>query len=265
MAKLNIDRALRKAETHERKGDIDEALNLYNSVLAVFPGNIRAKQGLAKLSQPNPRTSAEKNPSDEILHKLVALYNKGQVGTVAKECDRLTKESPRSFLLWNILGAANKAQGKFEEAIAAFNKALLIKPDYVEAHNNMGAVFQVQGKFEEAIAAFNKALLIKPDYAEAHYNFGIALQALGKLKEAEASYRQAIAFKPDYAEAHNNMGVTFKEQGKFDDAVAAYNKALLIKPDYAEAHYNMGAAFQALRKLDDAISAYNKALLIKPD
>ena len=136
MAKLNVERALRKAESHERKGEMDEALKLYHSVLAVFPDNIRAKQGLAKLSQPKPGTLAGKNPSDEILHQLVALWNKGQIRTVIQECDRLTKEFPQSFLLWNLLGAANNAQGKLEEAIAAYNKAILIKPDYVEAYNN---------------------------------------------------------------------------------------------------------------------------------
>ena len=138
MAKLNVDRALRKAKSHGRKGEMDEALKLYHSVLAEYPNNIRAKQGLAKLSQPKPDTLAGENPSDEILHQLIALYNKGQIRTVIQECDRLTKEFPQSFLLWNLLGAAFQTQGKPEEAIAAFNKALLIKPDYSDAHYNRG-------------------------------------------------------------------------------------------------------------------------------
>ena len=170
MAKLSADSALRKAKSHERKGQIDEALKLYHSVLATFPGNIRAKQGLAKLSQLKLGSLAGEKPSDEILHQLIALYNKGQIRTVIQECDRLTKEFPQSFLLWNLLGAAFKAQGKPDEAVAAYNKALLIKPDYADAHNNMGNALRDQGKPEEAIAAYNKALLIKPDYAEAHRN-----------------------------------------------------------------------------------------------
>ena len=68
----------------------------------------------------------------------------------------------------NNMGVALTGQGKPDEAIAAYNKALLIKPDYAEVHNNIGAAFKAQGKPDEAIAAFNKALLIKPDYANAH-------------------------------------------------------------------------------------------------
>ena len=64
------------------------------------------------------------------------------------------------------MGNALKEQGKLEEAIEAYNKALAIKPDYAEAYNNMGNALKEQGKLEEAIEAYNKALAIKPDYAE---------------------------------------------------------------------------------------------------
>ena len=265
MTKLSVDRALRKAKSHERNGQMDEAVKLYHSVLAVFPSNIRAKQGLAKLSQPKPGTLAGKNPSDETLNQLIALYNKGQIRTVTQECDRLTQEFPQSFLLWNLLGAANNAQGKLEEAIAAHNKALLIKPDFAEAHNNIGAAFQSQGKFEEASAAYNKALLIKPDYARAHYNLGITLQELGRLEEAVESYRKAIALIPDYAEAHYNLGNTLQELGRSKDAEASYRKAIALIPDYAEAHSNLGITLRELGRSKDAEASYRKAIALKPD
>ena len=265
MAKLSVDRALRKAKSHERKGQINEALELYHSVLAEFPNNIRAKQGLAKLSQPKPGSSAGKDPSDEILHQLIALFNKGQIRTVSQECGRLTKKFPQSFLLWNLLGVANNAQSKLDEAIAAWNKALLIKPDFAEAHNNIGAAFLSQGKFEEASAAYDKALLIKPDYANAHYNLGITLQELDRLEEAVASYTKAIALKPDYTEAHYNLGNTLEELGRSTDAEASYRKAIALKPDYAEAHSNLGVALQELGKLEDAEASYRKAIALKPD
>ena len=163
------------------------------------------------------------------------------------------------------MGNALKDQGKLDEAIAAYNKALSIKPDHADAYNNMGNALKDQGKLDEAIAAYNKALSIKPDHAEAYNNMGNALEDQGKLDEAIAAYNKALSIKPDHAEAYNNMGNALKEQGKLDEAIAAYNKALSIKPDYAEAYYNMGVTLQEQGKLDEAIAAYNKALLIKPD
>ena len=190
MAKLSVERTLRKAISHERNGQMDEARKCYDSILELFPGNIRAKQGLAKLSQPKPDTLVGENPSDEILNQLIALFNKGQIRTVTQECDRLTNEFPQSFLLWNLLGVANKAQGKLEEAIAAYNKALLIKPDFAEAHYNLGNTLQELGRSKYAEASYRKAISLKPDYAKAHSHLGNTLRDLGRLEEAETSYRQ---------------------------------------------------------------------------
>ena len=67
------------------------------------------------------------------------------------------------------MGNALIQQGKQDEAIDAYNKALSIKPDYAEAFNNMGIALKEQGKLEEAIASYNKALSLKPDYAEAQH------------------------------------------------------------------------------------------------
>ena len=151
---------------------------------------------------------------------------------------------------------ALKEQGKLEEAIEAYNKALAIKPDYAEAYNNMGITLKEQGKLEEAIEAYNKALAIKPDYAEAYNNMGNALKEQGKLEEAIEAYNKALAIKPDYAEAYNNMGVTLQEQGKLEEAIEAYNKALAIKPDYADAYHNKSLAFLAAKDFNQGFIQY---------
>ena len=96
-----------------------------------------------------------------------------------------------------------------------------------------------QGKLDEAVACYRRALELKPDHAEAHNNLGNALKDQGKLDEAVACYRQALELKPDYAEAHSNLGNALKDQGKLDEAVACYRRALELKPDYAEAHSNL--------------------------
>jgi predicted O-linked N-acetylglucosamine transferase (SPINDLY family) len=61
------------------------------------------------------------------------------------------------------MGIALQDQGKLEEAIASYEKALSLKPDDASAYNNMGIALQDQGKLEEAIASYEKALSLKPD------------------------------------------------------------------------------------------------------
>ena len=65
------------------------------------------------------------------------------------------------FIFWNILGAAAQKLGKFDEAIDAYQKVILLKPDLAEVYSNMGVALKEQGKFDEAIEAYQKALLLQ--------------------------------------------------------------------------------------------------------
>ena len=62
-----------------------------------------------------------------------------------------------------------------DEAIAHFQKALQINPDYADAHNNLGSALLRKGKVDEAITHYQKALQINPDFAEAQKNLSNAL------------------------------------------------------------------------------------------
>ena len=83
-------------------------------------------------------------------------------------------------------------RGQVDEAIAHYRKALEIKPDYAEAHNNLGTALAARGQVNEAIAHFQKALEIKPDFAEVHYNLGVALHQQGHTAEAMVHYHKAL-------------------------------------------------------------------------
>jgi Tfp pilus assembly protein PilF len=120
-------------------------------------------------------------------------------------CRELLNTYPQTLVAINPLGATLKGQGKLQEAVQAYNKAIQLNPDYAETHNNLGNTLQGLGRLNEAEASYRQAIALKSDYAEAHYNLGITLQGLGRLNEAEASYRQAIALKSNYSEAFWNL------------------------------------------------------------
>ncbi len=63
--------------------------------------------------------------------------------------------------------------GRFEDAIASYDKALKFKPDYHEAWNNRGFALGNLGRLEDAIASCDKALKFKPDDHEAWFIRGL--------------------------------------------------------------------------------------------
>jgi tetratricopeptide (TPR) repeat protein len=92
-----------------------------------------------------------------------------------------------AWLLWSVsrlrsanvhfeLGNSLYGKGEHDQAIAEYEKALAIKPDYAEAHNNFGVVLYDQLQYHGAVVEYQKALSFKPDFAGAHYNLGNALR-----------------------------------------------------------------------------------------
>jgi Flp pilus assembly protein TadD len=147
----------------------------------------------------------------------------------------------------NNFGNALLKAGHEDEAIAHFQTALEINPDFAEAHNNLGNFLFQKGNVDEAIVRYQRALEINPDYAVAHYNLGNALIKKGSLDEAIAHLQKALQINPDYAEAHNNLGYALIQKRIVDEAIAHFQMALQIKPDYADARNNLSNALIQIR------------------
>lgn len=175
------------------------------------------------------------------------------------------KKNPNSWMAQNLLGSALLGAGKPAEAIAHFERALQIKPDYAWAHNNLGVAFQRTGRSEEAIRHHQQAVRLKPDYLDAWYNLGIILDRTGQSGLAIECYEQALRINPDDAAVHNNLGSTLMRAGRRAQAVQHWQRALRLKPDFAEAHNNLGAALMQDGQLAGAIEHFRQALKLRPD
>ena len=77
--------------------------------------------------------------------------------------------------------------------MAQYEQAILIKPDFAEAHNNLGGVLLRMGKPHEAIVQDEQAIRIQPDFDDGeHVNLGNALFQLGEMHEAISQYEEAL-------------------------------------------------------------------------
>lgn len=173
--------------------------------------------------------------------------------------------NPSGWMAFNNLGIVFRQNGRVNEEIASYLRALELNPNSVEAHANLGFALQQQGRLDEAIVHYRQALKIHPEYSTIYNNLGIALDRSDRLDEAIACYEQVLKIRPDYAEAHNNLAVALQRNWRLEEAADHCRKALDINPDYAEAHYNLGNILQQNGQLDEAIAHYHQALKIRPD
>ena len=156
---LSVDRALRKAKSHAGKGEGDLAEQHYKSVLEKYPKNKQAIQGLKALQQPTDLNVATfAGPSRQQINGLTALYKQGKLQEARLQGEALAKQFPNEPITANLLGAVFLGLGHLEQAAANYTRALQIKPDFAEAHNNLGDVLKSLGKPEEAVASYNRAL-----------------------------------------------------------------------------------------------------------
>jgi tetratricopeptide (TPR) repeat protein len=162
-------------------------------------------------------------------------------------------------------GFAFYLQGRWDEAIVQYQRALQISPDYALATDNLGNAFLQKGRVGDAVALFQKALQIDPTYADAHVSLGNVLFQEGKVDKAADQFQKALQIKPNLAIAHNSLGIALLQQGKVADAIAQFQKELEIAPDEAPGHYSLALALMQTHRVDEAITEYQKGLATDPN
>jgi tetratricopeptide (TPR) repeat protein len=125
-------------------------------------------------------------------------------------------------------------QGKTDEAIVHFRKALAARPAAGEVHYNLALAFESQGNLDEAMEHYLKALDARHTSAEAYYNLGNIMCTHGKLQEAIGQYRKALELDRGYFEAHHNLGNVLLLAGQAKEALLHFQKASELRPQFPE-------------------------------
>ncbi|MDQ7858952.1 MAG: tetratricopeptide repeat protein [Armatimonadota bacterium] len=115
------------------------------------------------------------------------------------------------------------------------------------------------GAWEEAEAAFRRAVEAAPTSAVAHSKLGVALANQRRLQEAEQAFARAVTLDPRYAPAWSNLGNVYRETGRSEEALQAYERAVAADPDYWIAHQNLGALYKQMGRTSEAIASFKRA------
>jgi Tfp pilus assembly protein PilF len=169
---------------------------------------------------------------------------------------------------YNLAKVLGKTPGQRAAAIAHYEAALQADPTYADAHNNLGILLaQDSARWPEAIAHFEAAVQIRPDFVKAHANLGTAWSRVpGHLADAIAQYQAALQLEPDSAPAWFDLGNALAKADREPEAIAAYENALKLDSNYAEAHYNLGTLlWNTPGRHADAMAHYREALRLRPD
>lgn len=172
------------------------------------------------------------------------------------------EEQPANY--WSNQGGSLCALGKYHEALAYFDKALALEPQYAHAWSNKGVALYYLGRNQEALQCFENALNIDSSDAMAWGNAGNVLSTLGRHEDAIRSCDRALALEPRNPTTWNNKGNAHHALGRHEEAIACYDRAVAVDPRDARGWYNKGGSLRALGRHAEAVQSYAKSLAINP-
>jgi tetratricopeptide (TPR) repeat protein len=104
--------------------------------------------------------------------------------------------NPRRPETWIQIGYCKVKQGRNEEAIRAYKRALQLRPS-AEAYNKLGDAYYFGGRFDDAIASYKQAARLQPNEPEAYYNLGLAYLEIGDRESAMVQSRLLEPLDPE--------------------------------------------------------------------
>ena len=116
-------------------------------------------------------------------------------------------------IAFNNRGLAYYNKGQHDRAIADFDEAIRLRPDYPLAYSNRGNAYDEKGQYDRAIQDYDEAIRQRPDFAEAYFNRAYVRENKRQYERAIADYSEAIRLNPDYADAYGNRGMVYLATG----------------------------------------------------
>ena len=176
----------------------------------------------------------------------------------------VTEKSPNLARPWNNLGLALKNQGRTDQAIAMYNRAIEIDPGYVHPYNNLGALFLETGQPEKARSLLEKAIETDPLFMMAYSNLAIACHRLGDNEAAMAWCEKGLQISPNDLEIQNTMGVILLAQRREQEAAVLFEAVLQKDPDHTEALMNLALIADKRGDREKAVALLEKAVDLNP-
>jgi tetratricopeptide (TPR) repeat protein len=194
-----------------------------------------------------------------------ALVDEGRDDEAVTNYQKAIELDPKHAFAYYDWGLLLYDQENYSEAVSKYQKAIELDPQDPDAYNELGNVFVQQKRYDEAVTKYQKAAELDPKDADVYNNWGNMLVGQKRYEEAVVKYQKAIEVDPKSPDAYNNWGDMLAEQKKYDEAVVKYQKAIEVDPKDGTAYSNWGNMLAEQKKYDEAIAKFQKAIEADPN
>jgi tetratricopeptide (TPR) repeat protein len=216
-----------------------------------------------------------------VTAETVAVHARNEVWRSEETLWRdVTEKSPGNGRGWMNYGVALMARGEYLGAVAAFERALPLTPNYHLLEINLGVALGELRRPGDAERHFLRALTLQPLDWRSHVYMARWLSAIGRKTDALAHAQLAAELNPadiesaslaasltpfgGSAEYFLSRSLAEYQVGRYRECIDSANRALALRPGYAEAFNNIAAAHNALGEWDAGIAAGEQAVRLNP-
>jgi tetratricopeptide (TPR) repeat protein len=184
----------------------------------------------------------------EPLYGLGSVYLDQKKSKEARECFERAVKAAADYPAtlpnaWNNLGILSAREGKTDEAIGYFQKALAINPEHAVALQNLGNAYRQKKDWNAARKTLEHGLALNPEDADANYGLGMVYAQLNDTARAYEFLQKALAARPAYPEALNNLGILYLRTGRAEEAKKSFAESIRVVPEFDQAYLNLARVF----------------------
>lgn len=203
------------------------------------------------------------NPElEEALTDIVYCYEmQEKVDDAIDYCNRQIDNNPYSSMAWYHLGQLYQKAERFEQAVWAFDYAIVIQSDFTSAYYGKACALIDLRRYDRAIQTLLNALVFDKNDIPILLTLGEAYECIGDYRRARSYYTRCTELYADLAFAWFGIGSTLDAETRYYEAIPYYKKAVELNPEYVDAWLNLAdceyfvgnevSAFEALRTAID--------------
>jgi len=210
-----------------------------------------------KLNEPR-----NENLADNLVAQAKSMAFEGKYEQAIAIYDRAIQIQPDCYEAWYNRGNLLARLQDYESALTDYDKAIAIEPEKYQVWYSRGSVLGKLQRDGEAIACYDRAISLEPGKYELWYDRGKALERLQRYAEALVSYGKATAIRPDDCQLWYDRGVLLSKSQRYEEAIACYDRVVALKPDYPQIWHSRGVVLEKMQQYQEAIASYERAIAL---
>lgn len=203
-------------------------------------------------------------------------YKRKDYQEALKYLERVTDDGDFADV-YNLIGLVKHELGDYQGAIDAFNKAVKINPNYLEALLNLSICYNDIGEYRKAQEVYSRARKAHPErfntsldpfvrgkLANMYADIGKMYYKIGLPEEAIKEFEKALHLRPDLVDVKVQLGIAYRDIRRFDEAVRELEEAKRLNRFYLPAALNLGMAYHLMGDNEKAIEEWKEVLSLDP-